>query len=298
MLNRLFPASLKGQEFTWQNKKREGFYAFLFIAPSLLGVGIFTAAPFADVLRRSFYGGISGEFLGLGNYISVLQNDAFRLAVLNTLKFTAVCIPVLMALSLLLSVMINLCKQGAELFKTTMLIPMALPSASAAFLWKAAFHKNGIVNSLLLFMGGKALDFMNTGMAFYIMVVCYIWKNAGYDMVLWTASLSNIPPSLYEASTVDGAGRARQFFSITLPELRQDFFIIGILSLINSFKVFREAYLVGGKYPHTSMYMLQHLFNNWFDSLDMDKLCAGAVIMAGIIFTLVILMKRVLEKER
>jgi len=288
---------LKGQEFTWRNKRRDGFYAFLFIAPSLLGVGIFTAVPFADVLRRSFYRGISGEFFGLGNYISVLQNDAFRLAALNTFRFTAICVPALMVMSLLISVMINLCEHSADFFKTTMLIPMALPSASIAFLWKAAFHKDGIINSLLLFVGSEAVDFMNTGMAFYILIVCYIWKNAGYDMVLWTASLSDIPPGLYEAASVDGAGSARQFFYITLPELRRDFFVIGILSLINSFKVFREAYLVGGKYPHTSMYMLQHLFNNWIEALDMDKLCAGAVIMAGIIFVLVILMRIILERE-
>lgn len=296
-MRRLFPVSLKGQEFTWRNKRRDGFYAFLFIAPSLLGVGIFTAVPFADVLRRSFYRGISGEFFGLGNYISVLQNDAFRLAALNTFRFTAICVPALMVMSLLISVMINLCEHSADFFKTTMLIPMALPSASIAFLWKAAFHKDGIINSLLLFVGSEAVDFMNTGMAFYILIVCYIWKNAGYDMVLWTASLSDIPPGLYEAASVDGAGSARQFFYITLPELRRDFFVIGILSLINSFKVFREAYLVGGKYPHTSMYMLQHLFNNWIEALDMDKLCAGAVIMAGIIFVLVILMKIILERE-
>lgn len=251
-------------------------------------------APFADVLRRSFYRGISGEFAGLANYVSVLQNEAFRLAAANTARFVAVCIPVLMAFSLLLSVMIKSCRYGAEFFKTSMLMPMALPAASVVMLWKAMFHKNGLVNGLLLTLGGEAVDFMNTGMAFYILVVCYIWKNAGYDMVLWTASLSNISPNLYEAADVDGAGPVRQFFFITLPGLKQDLLVIGILSLINSFKVFREAYLVGGAYPHTSMYMLQHLFNNWFASLDMDKLCAGAVMTAGVIFIMVLLMRKVL----
>lgn len=253
--------------------------------------------PFADVLRRSFYRGMSGEFSGLENYISVLQNEAFRLAASNTLRFVAICVPALMVLSLLFSVMLSLCKSGADFFKTTMLIPMALPAASVAFLWKVMFHKNGLVNSILLFMGIGALYFMNTEMAFYILIVCYIWKNAGYDMVLWTASLSNISPSLYEAASVDGAGHTRQFFLITLPGLKQDFFIIGILSLINSFKVFREAYLVGGAYPHTSMYMLQHLFNNWFASLDMEKLCAGSAMTAFVILVLILLLKRVLGEE-
>jgi multiple sugar transport system permease protein len=253
--------------------------------------------PFADVLRRSFYRGMSGEFSGLENYISVLQNEAFRLAASNTLRFIAICVPALMVFSLLLSVMLSLCKFGADFFKTTMLIPMALPAASVAFLWKAMFHKNGLINSILIFMGMGALYFMNTDMAFYILIICYIWKNAGYDMVLWTASLSNISSSLYEAASVDGAGHIRQFFFITLPGLKQDFFIIGILSLINSFKVFREAYLVGGAYPHTSMYMLQHLFNNWFAALDMEKLCAGSAMTAFVIFILILLLKRVLREE-
>lgn len=262
-----------------------------------MGVGIFTLVPFADVLRRSFYHGMSGEFSGLDNYILVLENKAFRLAASNTLRFVAICVPALMIFSLLFSVMLSLCKYGGDFFKTTMLIPMALPAASVAFLWKAMFHKNGFVNSLLIFMGIGALHFMNTDMAFYILIICYIWRNMGYDMVLWTASLSNISPNLYEAASVDGAGHMIQFFFITLPGLKEDFFIIGILSLINSFKVFREAYLVGGAYPHTSMYMLQHLFNNWFAALDMEKLCAGSVMTALVIINLILLLKGVLREE-
>lgn len=296
-MSRLFPTSGKRQGCAFTSKSGDGFYAFLFIAPSLLGISIFTLLPFADVVRRSFYRGMSGEFSGLQNYTSVLHNEAFRLAAANTTRFVAICVPVLMAFSLLLSAMINSCKYEPEFFKTTMLIPMALPAASVVLLWKAMFHKNGLINGLLLFMGGEAVNFMDTDMAFYVMLLCYIWKNAGYDMVLWTASLSNIPPGLYEAAAIDGAGPVRQFFFITLPELRQDFFIIGILSLVNSFKVFREAYLVGGAYPHTSMYMLQHLFNNWFAALDMDKLCAGAVMTAFVIFALILFLKRVLGEE-
>lgn len=297
---RLFPASLKKQNCGLPNKRykrKDGFYAFLFIAPSLLGVSVFVVVPFADALRRSFHKGLNGEFSGLENYISVLNNEAFKLASFNTFRFIALCVPALMAVSLLLSVMLSLCRYGRDFFKTTMLIPMALPAASVAFLWKAIFHEKGLVKGLLLMKAGETVDFMNTGTVFYILVLCYIWKNAGYNMVLWSASLSNISSSLYEAASVDGAGHVRQFFFITIPGLKQDFFIIGILSLINSFKVFREAYLVGGAYPHTSMYMLQHLFNNWFAALDMEKLCAGAVMTALVIFALILMLKKVLGEK-
>ena len=293
MRNKLFLKSRKEQSCIFPNKKGSGFYAFLFILPSLLGVCIFKLVPFADVLKRSFYRGMSDEFFGIGNYISILSNEAFRLAAANTLRFIAVCIPVLMAFSMFIAVIIGECRYAENFFKTTSLIPMALPAASLAFLWKAAFHKNGLVNGLIIYMGGTPKDFMGSSFAFYMLIICYLWRNTGYNTVLWSASLSNISTNLYEAASVDGAGPVRQFFLITLPGIKQDFFIIGILSLINSFKVFREAYLVAGSYPHTSMYLLQHLFNNWFASLDMDKLCAGAVMTAGIIFFLILLLKKI-----
>ena len=113
-----------------------------------------------------------------------------------------------------------------------------------------------------------------------MLVFTYLWKNAGYDMVLWLSGLSGIPPALYESAALDGAGAAQRFFRITLPGLRPTLFTAAVLSLLNSFKVFREAYLIAGGYPHRSIYMLQHLFNNWFLQLDTDKLCAGAVLLA------------------
>ena len=135
-------------------------------------------------------------------------------------------------------------------------------------------------------------DWMNTPWAFWILVFSYLWKNLGYDMVLWLAGLSGIPISLYEAAQADGAGRWQCFRYITLPNLLPSLFTISVLSVLNSFKVFREAYLAAGDYPHESMYLLQHLFNNWYRDLSMDKMAAGAVVQAGVIFMMVLLLKR------
>ena len=111
-------------------------------------------------------------------------------------------------------------------------------------------------------------------------------------MVLWLAGLSTISPAIYEAAKVDGASSWQQFTKITIPQLLPTLFTIVVLSLLNSFKVFREAYLIAGDYPHDSMYMLQHLFNNWFVSLDIDKLSAAATIVAGVILILILLLQR------
>ena len=136
---------------------------------------------------------------------------------------------------------------------------------------------------------------MNSGYAFWILVFSYIWKNLGYDIVLWIAGLSGISENIYEAARVDGAGEWKCFISITLPNLLPSLFTISVLSLLNSFKVFREAYLVAGNYPHESIYLMQHLFNNWFLDLDLDKMAAAAVINGLVIFMLILLLKRVWE---
>ncbi len=115
---------------------------------------------------------------------------------------------------------------------------------------------------------------------------------AGYDMILWMAGLDGISDSLYEAARVDGAGAWQCFWRVTLPGLLPTLFMTAVLSLLNTFKVFREAYLVGGAYPHDSIYLLQHLFNNWFLDLDVGRLCAAAVLIAAVLLAAILLLQK------
>ncbi|MBT9778789.1 ABC transporter permease subunit [Clostridium sp. MCC353] len=267
-----------------QNKK-----AFLFLAPSLIGVSVFVLAPFLNVVFRSFYQAVGGRFVGLRNFREVLNSQAFRLAVWNTFRFTAVCIPALLALSLLLALLVRAAKNGAGLYKTSILLPMAIPVASIVLLWKLVFHNKGILNQILLLFGAAGKDWMGGKSAFYVLAATYLWKNTGYDMVLWLAGLDGISGELYEAAEVDGAGVVQKFIYITMPGLRRTVLLAGILSVVNSFKVFREAYLVAGDYPDESIYMLQHLFNNWFVSMDIQKMSAASVLIEAVVLVPVIL---------
>lgn len=274
-----------------------GMVPWLFLLPSLLGVGLLVLLPFVDAVRRSFFNAMGTSFVGLKNYQSVLKNEAFQLAAKNTLRFMLTCLPMLLIISLLLAVMIAAYKDQSGLFKTSFLVPMAIPVASIAFLWKVIFYDNGLLNALLAQLGMEPMPFLHSGAAFGVLVGTYLWKNTGYDMVLWLAGLSDISPGLYEASEIDGAGTLARFFRITLPALRSTFFTVIVLSLLNSFKVFREAYLVTGQYPDESIYLLQHLFNNWFTTLDIDKLCAGAVLLAVSMLLLILLLQRLLLRK-
>lgn len=277
-----------------------------FLFPGLCGVTVFFFLPFADVIRRSFVQTISGKFCGFANYQMVIQNSAFQLAVKNTVRFLLTCLPLLLLISLILAIIVNALwtalekKQKADLtlwtIKTAYLLPMAIPAASVVLLWKLMFDRQGFVNGVCHMLGLQGVDWMNTQAAFAVLVFSYIWKNLGYTMVLWLAGLSSVSPAIYEAAKVDGAGSWTRFFKITLPLIRPMIFTIVILSFLNSFKVFREAYLVAGNYPQEDMYLLQHLFNNWFLDLSVDKMAAGSVLMMLVIGTAVILLQKMWEK--
>ena len=274
--------------------------AVLFLLPSLAGTAVFVLLPFAETVRRSFFDTLGRNFVGLANYRSVLGNSAFRLAAKNTARFVCTCVPLLLAVSLLLALGVRAVarrRDGSEtrrgrLFRTSFLLPMAIPVASIVVLWQALFAQNGLVNGALAALGAQPVDFMGTGAAFWVLVLTYVWKNSGYDMLLWLAGLDGIPGELYEAAAVDGANARQQFFWITLPNLLPTLALVGVLSLPNSFKAFREAFLVGGAYPHESMYLLQHLFNNWFLSLDLPRLTAAAVLTALALSGLILALQR------
>lgn len=295
---------------TWRNRRKQGsrkncikkqnkkknLLPWLLLAPSLLGVGIFTLIPFADVFRRSFQKAVGTGFVGLGNYRTVLDNQAFQLAAGNTGRFLFVCLPLLLVLSLFVALILEKLGRKGNFLKSGFLLPMAVPAASVVLFWQLFFDREGILNHILENFHIQGPDYMNSSGAFGVLVAVYIWKNLGYDMILWLSGLLGIPESLYEAARIDGAGEVQCFWFITRPLLVQTAFLTGTLSLVNAFKVFREAWMIAGNYPHDSIYMLQNLFNNWFTKLDMQKMTAGAVMLAAVLGIFLILCQKAEER--
>ena len=265
--------------------------AAVFLLPSLGGVALFVLIPFTDVIRRSFLDAMGMEFKGIGNYLELFRNSAFLLAVKNTMRFAFICIPVLLLLSLGIAVLLTGAGKRGKLLKNFYLIPMAVPVASIVLLWKFLFHSQGFLSAFCSMVHLPSLDWMNSSAAFWVLVVSYLWKNMGYDIVLWIAALLAIPEEQYEAARVSGAGAFQCFRYITLPQMKGSIFLIGVLSFVNAFRVFREAYLIAGDYPHESIYMLQHLFNNWFTKLDIQKMSAAAVLMAIAVSVILVLVE-------
>ncbi|WP_286081256.1 carbohydrate ABC transporter permease [Parablautia intestinalis] len=284
-----------------KSKNRISF--LIFLAPSFAGVIVFVLTPFADVLKRSFETAVTGRFTGAANYSTIFQNQAFLLAVKNTFRFTFICIPLLVVVGFVIAWPLSKLKNAGTI-KAIYLFPLAMPTATIVLVWKMVFYKQGFLNIFLTGLGqwtgtwGQVqTDYLETEAAFWVLVCSYIWKNTGYTVVLWLAGIAGIPAELLDAAKVDGAGSFQRIWYIVLPNLKGSLYTIVILSFLNSFKIYREAYLVAGAYPHKSIYLLQHIFNNWFVNLELDKMAAAAVCTGGFLFIVILLLQKMWDRD-
>ena len=264
-----------------KNRRQDSLNGLAFLSPSLLGVGVFFVVPFGVVVYYSLIDGVgTRNFIGLENFQKLFTNSAFLLATRNTLHFSLIAVPLAVILAIVLAVMLEARIPLKSQFRTFFLSPMMVPVASVVLIWQVLFNYNGSVNELMAVFGSEKVDWLLSEHAQVVVMILFLWKNLGYNMILFMSGLSNIPKELLEVADVEGAGELYKFFGIKLRYLSPTVLFVTILSLINSFKVFREVYLLAGDYPYESLYMLQHFMNNTFRTLDYQKLSAAAVIMA------------------
>jgi multiple sugar transport system permease protein len=256
----------------------------LFIAPGLIGFIMFYIWPFIISVGYAFVSKpIGGEFVGFENFISLVQSDAYTGGLYNTLIFMGVCIPLNMTLSLVLALLINKSGKYKPAFTLVFLIPLVIPSGSTVFFWKMLFAPDGYINNIIKYAGLTPVSWLETNSSRYVILFIFVWKNLGYNMILFLAGLSNIPREYYEAAAADGGSASKVFLRITLPCLLPTTVLITIMSIVNSFKVFKEIYMLMGNYPHESVYMLQHFMNNNFFSLSYPRLTTAMTILVVMI---------------
>lgn len=259
-----------------------------FLLPSLIGVCIFFILPFAVVIFYSMVDSpINARFVFLQNFIDLFHNSAFLQAAGNTAVFSLTAVPLSVVLSLALAILLEQNIPGRSTFRTFFLTPLMVPTASVVLIWQVFFHYNGVMNQFLVNLGADKVDWFKSAHAQIIILILFLWKNLGYDMILFLASLNEIPRTYLEVAELDGASEWQKFIFIKLRYLSPTILFVTVLSLINSFKVFREVYLLTGDYPYDSLYMLQHFMNNTFKSLDYQKLSAAAIIMCFVMVLII-----------
>ena len=271
--------------------------SWLYLAPSLIGVGLFFVLPFGVVIYYSVINNpVQHEYVGFNNFIRTWGNNAFSLAARNTLLFSMIAVPLAVILSLWLAVIMESRIPFKSTFRTFFLSPMMVPIASVILVWQVLFDYNGLVNVLLARIGIDKIDWLKSDFAPIVIILLFLWKNLGYNMILFMSGLSSVPKDQIEVARLESAKESQIFWKIKIRYLSSTIMFVIIMSLINSFKVFREVYLLTGDYPYNSLYMMQHFMNNTFQSLDYQKLSAAAIIMA--VFMMVVIGILLLAEDR
>ena len=276
--------SAYGRKMARKEKRRNT----LFLMPSFFGVMVFFIVPFLVVVTYAFQDNpINKEYVGITNFINIIKNEAFRLAAFNTLKFSFMAVPLAVVLSLLMAILLDQSIPFASNFRTIFLSPMMVPVASVILVFRVLFDYNGAFNEIIKFFGGSNIDWIKSDFAPFVILALFLWKNLGYNMILFLAGLGTIPREMMEVAYLDSSNAFKLFFMIKIRYLSPTILFVAIMSLINSFKIFREVYLLSGNYPHGSMYTLQHFMNNMFESLDYQKLSSAAIIMSAVMVVII-----------
>ena len=263
-------------------KRREAAIGLLLAAPAVMGLLAFLALPFGYTFLRSFTVGLGwGRFVGLENYAQLFGNRLFLLALKNTFLFLLCGLTLILPISLLLSLLLQKTGKWGKGLAMALLFPMVLPVSAIVIVVNLVFAENGLLSQLT-----GPTPWMDSPFAFVILLGLYLWKNVGIGVVILLAGLTTIPGELYESASMDGAGKWARLTKVTLPMLRPELLVVTILSTLNAFKNFREAFVLGGDYPHESIYMLQHFMNNNFENMNFPRLSVAAVVFFALLFCL------------
>jgi multiple sugar transport system permease protein len=276
---------------------------YLYLLPTIVGLILFSAGAVAVSLFISFtqWDVVSPpEWVWFYNYLSLWHSDLFWEVFRNTLYFIVLAVPLSVVCSLALALLVNTGLKGVTFFRTAYFLPVVSSMIAVALVWSWIFNPEyGLLNYLLRLLfgvhGPAWLD--STAWALPAMVIVTVWKGLGYSMVIFLAGLQNIPQELYNAATIDGAGVWKRFRHITLPMLSPTTFFILVITLINSFQVFEQTYVLTKGGPANSTLTLSYfIYQNAFQFFQMGKAAALAYVLFAIIFAVTLIQFRVQKR--
>lgn len=257
---------------------------YLYILPWLIGFLVFKLYPFGSSLIYSFsdynlFDGISKW--GLFNYVEIFTDKKIMKAFWTTIKYGFMTVPLKLIFALFVAYILNFKLKGVKFFRTAYYIPSILGgSVAIAVLWKAIFKSDGIVNMILGVFGIAPVDWLtDPTWALFIICLLRVWQ-FGSAMVIFLAALKNVPEDLYEAASLDGAGKWRQFFTITVPMITPVIFYNLVTQICQAFQEFNGPYIITNGGPRSSTTLISLLiYNNAFKSYDMGMASAQAWIL-------------------
>lgn len=289
------------------NKKSERTVAYLFVVPAVVLLAAFLIYPALQTIRYAFtdYNIMRPDrikFSGINNFIELFQDKNFWIAVKNTLHFTVLVVPFQTALALALALLISSRRRGVSIFRAAYFSPQVTSMVVVAILWTVLYNSNpdsGLLNALLVKLGMEPCGFLNdpkTSMNSIIFMSA--WQGAGYQMMIFLAGLQGIPKEQYEAASIDGAGKVKSFFYVTLPGLKNVIQYVIMITVIQAMKLFTQPYVMTKGGPQNSTRTLvYYVYEQGFQKRNFGYACAVAAVFFVIVISLSLGMKKIIKAE-
>ena len=276
---------------------------YWFVLPYAVFFGGFVAYPliFSFILLFHRWNIVTPmEWIGLKNFERLFNDPLFFKAILNTLKFLLIHIPLQMVVALGIAVLLNSRLKFRGFFRAVFFLPVVVSGVVVTILWQQLYaFDSGLLNRMLTAVGfGRVPWLIDPDMAMVSIALMATWKNVGIYIILFLVGLQDVPRELYESASIDGATRARQFFRITLPMLRPTFVVVVVLSTIGGFSLFVEPYvLTGGGPMESTLSAVLYIYNQAFYFNHMGYAATLGFVFALIILGVVLLQRKVIETE-
>lgn len=283
--------------------EKEAVSAWLYLAPALILLGIFTFYPTIQLLINSFYemdGMGTKIFMGMDNYKNLLSDEEFWNTVKNSFVFIGWSVPLSMLAGLLLALLINNDLKAKGLFRTIFFSPVVTSLVAAGLIWVWLLNNDyGIVNTLLTRMGFPAIPWLvDEKYAMKSVIMMTVWKDAGYNMILFLAGLNAINSSYYEAAEIDGATKWQQFKEITWPLLMPTTLFVLVIRTIFSFRTFEQIFAMtkGGPTGSTTVFVY-YIYEKAFNNFELGYAAAAAMILLVIVLSLTFIQFKLSKKK-
>ena len=274
--------------------QREEIYGYLFVSPWLIGYILFIAFPVVYSLVISLYKytlPFTIKFTGFSNYKEIFYDPLFRTALYNTAYYTILAVPLGIIASIIIALILNMKLKGISYFRTIYYMPAVISGVAVSLLWLVLLDpSSGLINYLLSLLHIRGPVWLqDPKWAKPALIIMSLWQSGG-NMIIYLAGLQQIPEQLYEAATIDGANSWYKFWRITLPLLTPTIFLSLVLSIIGSFQIFTQAYIMTGGGPlNSTLFYVLYLYQKGFQSFEMGYASALAWILFVVVLVLTII---------
>ncbi len=271
----------------------EARWAWLFLAPTIVGLAILSAGPIVATFGISLTEWdllTPPQWLGLENYATLVADRRFGLALRNTTFYTVVSVPLGMVLALGLALALNQGIRGIAWIRTAYFLPVVTSATAVGLVWAWIYAPSGgILNQLIGILGLPAQKWVTDPFwAMPAIVLMSVWQGLGTSVIIFLAGLQGIPQEYYDAASVDGAGRWARFRNVTLPLLTPSLFFTGILALIGAFQIFDQVYVLArpGKPTEATVTLVYFIYENGFKNFKMGYAAAASWVLFIIVAVL------------